>query len=1496
MIKPNWNIFKAKFSENPQYNFEWFCYLFFCKEYNQEFGIFRYKNQASIETDPIIINDETIGWQAKFYDVALSDKKDEILSTIEKSKKYYPSITKLIFYTNQEWGQNKGKKPQGLIEVESKAEELNIKLDWRLASFFESEFVSVKNEAISKHFFLQDSFLPTMDDLSQKNQVNIKNVGKRYAPNFDKYMQLNHRNIKLEEYFDTFDIDYIVKTIKDLFAERHFYKNSLNTLNSITAIPDYQSSYEGHCNYFGDDDTFDIKEEDLLDLSLLFEEFKNNIIEKIELLYINDINFFITYIKKFYNYLEKFLKQIDLGRQLLYKKYPREVSDTFYVELNEIDSYYNLVENAIKTIKSKEFQIFEKKSMLIIGEALIGKTHLFCDVALNRLQNEKPTVLVFANLFDKNKTIIDNIVSQLGMVNINEDDFLQGLNLLSTRYTAKTLIMIDAINEKDASEIFKENIIKFNEQIKSYPNLALVMSIRDVESNLVKTPSNEEYLDNEIIQIQHKGFEGIELEAVTTFCNALGVELPKIPFHITRLFINPGILFMYIELIKDSKEKMDISIINPTKVFQAYLNDLERKFYQSYSNEIDEEDEVVIEAVRTLISLGTNEDYVSFYFDYKNVKKNLITLHKKVLEFLISEGVLNKFKTHGDTRLYFTYQKFENFFIADYLLTEYEDKKEKILNLLKEHYGAISEALLMQIPEKLNKEVFKLNKWLLRDEYLCELYIKSLVWRKPETINEKTIEYINFILGYDNIYEEFLNTILQLSTIPNHPLNFKRLHEKLKKFNIAERDYNWSIYIHNSFYNEGIVKRLINWAWDKKDKFELEDESLYLYGLTLAWFLTSSNRDLRDRATKSLVNIFTNKINIFLNVLKSFENVDDLYVMERLYAVSYGIVLRSDNQSGFKELGKYIYNTIFNIDFVVEHILLREYASNTIEYINKINNLNIDLTKIYPPYNQNHSWTLPKISKADVEKYRDDYTSIYGSALHGDFKIYIVYSEVNHFLNLKISDRPHTKLPKQRYEDFMDSLTIEQKNEYDKIRFSSTEIMELLNNITQDELEDEIESLDLEDDALAKLREEKLNQSSFKELLSSEQLKEYNDFVVSYTRDDEYKFTIDIKSIKRLIFLEAIKLGWTKDLFDRFDNKVGHRGRMEHQTERIGKKYQWIALHKVLARLTDNYEYQNGRSENKLSKYKGTFQTYIRDIDPTSILKEKKKNQNKWWFNINNDFENKSISNKEWMSSIEKLPSITSLVQLKNDDNEYLLHSMSFSIDGTEDCERKYRNLYYDINAFVLKKSNLKEFITWLKGVNYYGQNAMPKSNHIQKTFLREYPNSKSYEYFDDYYYGQMDWEDDFGMKGGEIPCKVLLTSTSYYNEGRSYDKSVTDGFEIGLPNKWFIKHMNLKQTINDGEWVNKNGNVIFFDPSIDSCCTTEYNENGVLMSDKKLFLEYLEQNDYTIVWIMWGEKQVRNNSDSYNEDDFLGIGEIHGYGYIDDSNFIEEVMINYDK
>jgi len=1319
-----------------------------------------------------------------------------------------------------------------------------------------SSFNEIKIDGDNNQIIIgsNDKFEPMIDWLLEKTKFKIKGVGKRYSVNINDNLNIE---VKIVEKFKN-----LISNEKVMIGFLN-YKNLLcgeETINLLNKINITETT-------------------ELLNSIVVIL----NKISKISFdTFLNDKN--IIYL--LLNQLEKLINQLDE----LFNKHKADKEQKLI--LGQLYQRYDLL---YKHLTSEVVNIFEKSVLLIIGEALIGKTHLFCDTALKQLENMHPTLLFFGNEFSNDKTIISNMINSLGIINCSNKDFLDNLNKLGKEHNTKTLIMIDAINETKDISLWRNGLIEFCEKIKNYDNLAFALSIRDVEKNKLITSDNEDYILNEIIEVEHKGFEGIEIEAIQIFCKALGVDFPKVPMHTHRLFVNPGILFLYIEIIKDNIKKVNTDIINPTVIFRTYLENLNRKFYQKYTNEVDEDDEVIQEAIKAFISIGSKDDYTHFYLSYKVVSKELKNLHNKVLEFLISEGVFNKIKTDNKTNLYFTYQKFENYFIADYLLNDFEKNKETILNLIKNYNGAISEALFTQIPENLNKEVFDLNVWLVRDSYISQQYINSLIWRKVNTINDDTFKYINFVLPLHDLYNDYLDVILQLSTIPNHPLNILRLHRRLLKFKLSERDYHWTIYIHNSFIDDGIVKKIIHWAWSKDEEFEINDESLYLYGLTLSWFLTSSNRELRDSATKSFVNLFTGKIDMFLQVLKEFENINDVYILERLYAIGYGIVSRNFNHDNFKELAEYIYNTIFNKDKVIEHILLRDYARFTIEYIDKSIDINLDLKKIHPPYNQNNPWELPNIEKSEVEKYRDDYLSIYGSSLSGDFKIYQVYSYANNFLNLKICDRPHEKMPKERYDDFFGSLDEEQAKAYDKTKPASYEILKILNTEVKDISDlDELESTDIGIEAIRELKKTKTEQSDFKNLLSPQQLKEYDEVVINYYDINKNQYNIDIKSIKRLIFLEAISLGWEKELFNEFDRNTNSGNRHEHKTERIGKKYQWIALHTVLAKLLDNYEYQDGRSSHKISNYEGTYQISIRDIDPTTILNNKVKKENKYWFRINKDFENSQISNIEWMNSSDKLPNILDIINIKNNSIEYFLLNMNFSLDGNKDSD-KYRNLYYALDSFIVKKDDMNAIIKWMKNQNFYAKK-MPHSSHFHDTYLREYPHSRSYKYIDDYYYGQMTWDDSFDDVSSIIPAKVLLTSTGYFNEGKSYDLSVEEGIEVKLPNKWFIDKMNLRQSLKDGEWINKNNQVVFFDPTVESCCVSEYNENGVLVANKKLLLEFLDKNGYSIFWILWGEKQVRNTESSFGKnDDFLGISEISGYGYFDGINFIESKDVKFE-
>ena len=49
----NWNKFAIKNENKEQWAFEQMAYLLFCSEFNNNIGLFRYKNQTGIETEPL---------------------------------------------------------------------------------------------------------------------------------------------------------------------------------------------------------------------------------------------------------------------------------------------------------------------------------------------------------------------------------------------------------------------------------------------------------------------------------------------------------------------------------------------------------------------------------------------------------------------------------------------------------------------------------------------------------------------------------------------------------------------------------------------------------------------------------------------------------------------------------------------------------------------------------------------------------------------------------------------------------------------------------------------------------------------------------------------------------------------------------------------------------------------------------------------------------------------------------------------------------------------------------------------------------------------------------------------------------------------------------------------------------------------------------------------------------------------------------------------------
>ncbi|MDN3689658.1 AVAST type 4 anti-phage nuclease Avs4 [Cyclobacterium jeungdonense] len=160
MKEINWNIFKAKFNGKETSSFESLAYQLFCSEYDNRTGIFRFKNQTGIETEPIVVDNKKIGFQAKFYDTKVSENKDDIIESLKKAKRENSQLDNILLYLNQEVSESstKGNKdPKYKSEIEKEAKTLGLSIEWRVPSHFERQLALPQNQYLNDFFFTQEN-------------------------------------------------------------------------------------------------------------------------------------------------------------------------------------------------------------------------------------------------------------------------------------------------------------------------------------------------------------------------------------------------------------------------------------------------------------------------------------------------------------------------------------------------------------------------------------------------------------------------------------------------------------------------------------------------------------------------------------------------------------------------------------------------------------------------------------------------------------------------------------------------------------------------------------------------------------------------------------------------------------------------------------------------------------------------------------------------------------------------------------------------------------------------------------------------------------------------------------------------------------------------------------------------------------------------------------------------------------------------------------------
>jgi len=299
--------------------------------------------------------------------------------------------------------------------------------------------------------------------------------------------------------------------------------------------------------------------------------------------------------------------------------------------------------------------------------------------------------------------------------------------------------------------------------------------------------------------------------------------------------------------------------------------------------------------------------------------------------------------------------------------------------------------------------------------------------------------------------------------------------------------------------------------------------------------------------------------------------------------------------------------------------------------------------------------------------------------------------------------------------------------------------------------------------------------------------------------------------------------------------------------ERIGKKYQWVAMYQLASRLFDSVD----REKDSWERTTGLLPLILKEerkLDPTITNAERpdRKPSECWWIGGNVDLaSSKQLDYAAWVNRRDDLPSMESLLAPKDHGGQRWLPLICYPTwseyrEGPPYGE-PFRSTWIHLEAFLVPESKFDEAMRAVSRRNFFGQ-WMPGGAKWLHVFVGEYPWASSCNVETDDWLG-------FGTK---VDCSAL-EFIPVYNKvvGEwEYDGALPSSIYFHVPARAFFEAGPLWWN-SAGGFSAPDGKTVFWDPSA--------SEGGpaTLLADADELLMRLKKLGYRLVWTLLGEKYV---------------------------------------
>lgn len=693
-------------------------------------------------------------------------------------------------------------------------------------------------------------------------------------------------------------------------------------------------------------------------------------------------------------------------------------------ELSELD--------AVLELEKIEKNLIKNKMIIVSGNAGTGKSQLFAFNSKKAIQNGLYSILILGQTLINNQYLESQISDILGL-NCEFDELLNILECLGEIHNQPIVIYIDAVNESNYRDIWKNGLSTIYNKIKNLNYVRVAISVRSgyepfvFDNNMINLQASQE-----ITNIHHTGFQENSIEAVREFLNFYNI--PFYPsFSISYELTNPLFLLLFCKNYK--KEYEGNNFFNIYMLFEELINETNNELLKENNILINKNIllNLIYEIIKIQISKKENsisqEDLLRLEF-WETFGLNTNKINS--IRIIEKSGLLNTFAIKDGDRYYLGYNLLEDYLSARMIVETHTDKFELREYIKKDvlgiNNGKISKpnnrdlfiAICSLFAEKYNEECIDIAENLNEDYYLILLYdsyINSYNLRKANTINSEYFK--DFVNKHHIAPDKVFSVLIENSTKINHPLNAEFLHSILLNKPLNVRDSMWTIFINDIDDSQRVIQ-LINYFNGGNTLSGLNTDNIFLLLILFTWLLTSSNRHTRDIASKAIIELLKSNFQFCLPLLQKFESVNDPYVFQRSYGIVFGACIKRTSvyENDYKNLAKYVYKNIFSQKEVYPDILLRDYARLIIErYLFEFpNSISIDIDLISPPYNSEAIPTVVKEEYYNNDMLQSGFNIIDCSmrpdtrntpGLYGDFGRYTFQSALNYFENIDIDNLYH---------------------------------------------------------------------------------------------------------------------------------------------------------------------------------------------------------------------------------------------------------------------------------------------------------------------------------------------------------------------------------------------------------------------------------------------------------------------------------------------------------